>query len=295
MGLTDTGGFVGSPLYMSPEQVQSSKDVDARADVWSLGCVLYATIAGRAPHQDIESLGRLVIAICSTPAPPLRDVAPGVPEEVAAVVHRALAIDPKGRTPSAAAMLEAIRALSPGGLALHEEMLPSLWTVAHADTVPPNGVRPASDAGSTWPDTTSGGQETSRSTGTWSAGRRTLPVLAAVLALGVGGALGYLLSRPDRRVASAALSSPGSASASPPASSGASTVVKDDAASKPAAFGELSARATPPSATAPRAPVVAKAVKGAAVVRPPAVVVPVAPPTSPPKRTADPLIPADPP
>jgi hypothetical protein len=71
--------------------------------------------------------------------------------------------------------------------------------------------------------------------------------------------------------------------------------MKDEAAGEPAASEELSARATPPSTTAPRTPVVSKAITGVAVVRPPAVVVPVAPPTSPPKRSADPLIPADPP
>jgi eukaryotic-like serine/threonine-protein kinase len=261
LGLTDTGGFLGSPLYMSPEQVQSSKDVDARADVWSLGCVLYAALAGRAPHQDIESFGRLIVAICGTPAPPLRDVAPGVPEEVAAVVHRALAIDPAERTPSAAAMLEAIRALSPGGLALREEML-------HAGPAVPRSERPARS------DTTTGGQE-----GAWRAGRRARVALVAVLAVGIGGALGYLLTRPAGPVAVASPSSMGAAPAMPPAPS--STEVKGDVTSKP-----------PPEAP-PRAPVVSKIVTPPAVVRAP--VVPVAPRTSSPKSTADPLIPADPP
>jgi serine/threonine-protein kinase len=313
MSLTDTGGFVGSPLYMSPEQVQSSKNVDARADVWSLGCVLYAAMAGRAPHQHIESFARLVIAICGAAAPPLGDVAPGVPEEVAALVHRALAIDPEDRTPSAATMLEELRALLPGGLALHEEMLPDHW--------------PESNAGSARADTTTGGPfhdggsadsagsapktpERSRSAGPWTPRRRALVVLVAVLALGIGSTLGYGLTLPARGVATAP------PPPIPPAPSDASVVVTGTAASQPAVSAELSARPElPPSATAPSASAVSKTLVGARVVKPsvhdgssarsgdsagsapkpPAAAVLVAPPTSPPQRTADPLIPADPP
>jgi serine/threonine-protein kinase len=122
-GLTHTGGLLGSPLYMSPEQVQNSKGVDHRADLWSLGSTLYAALAGRAPHRDAESVGQLILAICSTEARPLRELAPWVRPELAAAVHRALAIDPAGRYPSAAAMLAALRPLVSRGFALREEML----------------------------------------------------------------------------------------------------------------------------------------------------------------------------
>ncbi len=108
---------------MSPEQVQNSKDVDRRADVWSLGTSLYCALTGRAPHQDAESPGKLIVTICGTPAPPLHERAPWVSPEVAEVVHRALAIDREQRWPSAGAMLEAIRRLAPDGFALREDML----------------------------------------------------------------------------------------------------------------------------------------------------------------------------
>jgi serine/threonine-protein kinase len=279
MSLTDTGGFLGSPLYMSPEQVQSSKDVDARADVWSLGSVLYAAMAGRAPHQGIASLGKLVVTICGTPAPPLRDFARGVPEEVAAVVHRALAIDPDERWSSATAMLEAIRALSPGGVMLPEEMLPERWGVARAHTVAPSRVRPEVDP---------------RRTTSRPAGRRALLLVVPLLALGIGSALGYRLTRPGARVASAP-PSVGSGSAIAPAaslSSGASAAVEGDAAGMPSVevAGVERTTSTPP-ATARRAPAVSKPSTGPAAVRPTADIVPAAPPT----RTADPLIPAEPP
>jgi serine/threonine-protein kinase len=121
--LTQTGSFLGSPLYMSPEQVQSSRNVDRRTDLWSLGVALYCSLAGRAPHQDAEFVANLIIAICGAPTPPVQERAPWVRPEIAEVVHRALAIDPEQRWPSAAAMLEAILLLTPEGLALREEML----------------------------------------------------------------------------------------------------------------------------------------------------------------------------
>lgn len=139
-GLTTTGGFLGSPLYMSPEQVQSSRDVDHRTDLWSLGSVLYAALAGRAPFEHLASLGQLLVTICISPPPRLSDVAPWVPPEVAEVVHRALVIRPDERYPSAAAMLEAIRGLVPSA-ALREEMLAPSGERAReviASTMPPS-------------------------------------------------------------------------------------------------------------------------------------------------------------
>src|SRR5262249_35174784 len=97
--------------------------VDPRTDVWSLASVLYCALAGVAPHQEVKTVGRLFVAIGASPAPPLRERAPWVSPELAEVVHAALAIDLAQRTPSAAAMLEAIQKLAPGGFALREEML----------------------------------------------------------------------------------------------------------------------------------------------------------------------------
>jgi serine/threonine-protein kinase len=131
-GLTATGGFLGSPLYMSPEQVQNSRDVDHRTDLWSLGSALYCALAGRAPHQHATSVGQLLVAICTSPPPPLSEVAPWVPREVAKVVDLALERRPADRYPTAAAMFDAIRELVPSGPALAEEML-----------ISSSGLRPA--------------------------------------------------------------------------------------------------------------------------------------------------------
>ncbi|XXX72054.1 serine/threonine-protein kinase [Sorangium sp. So ce134] len=122
-GLTNTGSVLGSPLYMSPEQVQSGRDVDHRTDLWSLASALYCALAGHAPYQQVGTLGKLVFTICSTPPLPLHEVAPWVPVEVAAVIHGALALDPAARYPSAAAMLAAMRPLLTGGTALAPSMM----------------------------------------------------------------------------------------------------------------------------------------------------------------------------
>ncbi|WP_437643454.1 serine/threonine-protein kinase [Sorangium sp. So ce362] len=122
-GLTNTGILLGSPLYMSPEQVLNGRDVDHRTDLWSLASALYCALAGHAPYQQVGTVGKLVFTICSTPPLPLHEVAPWVPVEVAAVLHGALALDPAARYPSAAAMLAAMRPLLTGGTELDPSML----------------------------------------------------------------------------------------------------------------------------------------------------------------------------
>ena len=121
--LTRTGSMMGSPLYMSPEQAVGSKAIDHRTDVWSLGAVLYEVLTGRSPHHSAQTLGQLIMAICSAPPLPLTQVAPSVPREVADIVQRALRLDPNERFQSAAEMRDAIRQLLPSGTNVTESML----------------------------------------------------------------------------------------------------------------------------------------------------------------------------
>ncbi len=125
-GFTRTGSMLGSPLYMSPEQAMGLKTVDQRTDIWSLGAVLYEVLSGRTPHFGKDTLGQLIMAICSAPPEPIQSVAPWIAPEVSAVVHRALRLDPAQRYQSAAEMREAIRALLPSGFNLSEAMLTPL-------------------------------------------------------------------------------------------------------------------------------------------------------------------------
>lgn len=141
-GLTRTGTMLGSPLYMSPEQARGVKTIDHRADIWSLGVVMYELLTGRTPYHHIEALGELIIAICSEPPRPVQDFAGWVSPEVAAVVHRALKAQAADRFQSAGEMLEAIKPLLSGGMSLEEPMLVSLsetnrQMVAKRLTMPP--------------------------------------------------------------------------------------------------------------------------------------------------------------
>ncbi|MCC6526123.1 MAG: protein kinase [Polyangiaceae bacterium] len=143
VSLTQTGSMLGSPMYMSPEQARGLKTIDGRADLWSLGVVLYQLLCGRTPYQDVEGLGELIITICSEEPKPLGTLAPWVPEPIAAAVHAALKLASKDRYQSAAEMLEALgRCLGGDG---HDE---SLFTIRQGMVVAAN---PASVAAGTGP------------------------------------------------------------------------------------------------------------------------------------------------
>jgi serine/threonine protein kinase len=92
---TDDGGVLGSPPYMSPEQVRDPKAVDARTDVWSLGVVLYKILSGAVPY-DGDSVGEVFAKVLERPYPSLR-VTTDVPEAIDAIVQRCLAKDREER------------------------------------------------------------------------------------------------------------------------------------------------------------------------------------------------------
>ncbi|HVV88436.1 MAG TPA: serine/threonine-protein kinase, partial [Kofleriaceae bacterium] len=97
---TTTGAIMGTPLYMSPEQCEGARKVDHRADLYSLGCMLFEMIGGRPPFQS-EGVGGLIGMHLHVPAPHLRSVAPDAPAEVEAIVAKLLAKNPADRYQSA--------------------------------------------------------------------------------------------------------------------------------------------------------------------------------------------------
>ena len=118
--LTATHDIVGTPVYMSPEQTRGLKNIDFRSDIWSVGMVLYRCLAGRPGYDVPGSLAAFIAAVVAGPPEPLVSVAPWVPVEVARVVHRALAMNPAERYPTAAEMLADVEALLPGGAEIGE-------------------------------------------------------------------------------------------------------------------------------------------------------------------------------
>ena len=113
--MTSTGTVMGTPHYMSPEQVKGLK-ADARSDVFALGCVFYELLSGRKPF-DAESMHGVLFKVMQDDPAPLAEVAPEVPHALVQVVERALAKDPAERFQSAGELLAGLRLARAAGTA----------------------------------------------------------------------------------------------------------------------------------------------------------------------------------
>jgi predicted Ser/Thr protein kinase len=110
---TKTSALMGSPLYMSPEQLRSSKDVDARTDIYALGVVLYQLVSGATPF-DASTLGEVAEKIQRGDFPPLRARAPRASAQLEAVVSRCMASDRNARFASATELMAALASTAEG-------------------------------------------------------------------------------------------------------------------------------------------------------------------------------------
>jgi serine/threonine-protein kinase len=96
LSLTSTAEIVGSPNYMSPEQLRAAKLADARSDIWALGAILYELLTGYVPFQA-ETLTQLCTMVLQDPPRPLHDLRADVPIGVIHVIERCLEKDPARR------------------------------------------------------------------------------------------------------------------------------------------------------------------------------------------------------
>jgi serine/threonine-protein kinase len=110
--ITDSLLIMGSPGWMSPEQMRSTRDVDARADIWALGAVLYRALTGTVPYQA-ETIAQLYASLhADKPVPPSK-IKPGLPEALDAVILQALAAEPDARYRNVSQLADALADFGP--------------------------------------------------------------------------------------------------------------------------------------------------------------------------------------
>jgi serine/threonine-protein kinase len=118
LGITTTRTLLGSPTYMSPEQMHSAKEVDGRTDIWALGVILYELIAGQAPFSA-STLPELAIQIATEPPLPLRAAGLDVPVGLERIVSRCLEKDRNKRFPDVGSLAAALTEFAPLTAGLH--------------------------------------------------------------------------------------------------------------------------------------------------------------------------------
>jgi serine/threonine-protein kinase len=230
--LTRTGSMLGSPLYMSPEQARgNTKNIDSRADIWSLGVVLYQALTGRTPWHEITALGELILAICQDAPRPVQELAPWVSDEVAAVVDTALRKRADERYQTAKEMFEAIRPLLANNWTIHEAMLVSLDDSGGAGAAPRVTMSPrlshvgsGSQPGVTGRSLHDDGRlsqspaQPAAGAGSTGSSRATVGIAAALaLALGIGGTYAFnARSHPTPPAAPLTQATPSAVAAPPP-------------------------------------------------------------------------------
>ena len=111
--VTNVGTAMGSPSYMAPEQCRDASSVDRRADVYSLGCSLYALLCGRAPFTGATAV-EVITKHLNEPPPPLAKVMPTAPRELADIVDKTLRKEPADRYQDMGELIEAIQSWQAG-------------------------------------------------------------------------------------------------------------------------------------------------------------------------------------
>jgi serine/threonine-protein kinase len=267
--LTATNTIMGTPRYMSPEQVRSLKEVDHRSDLWALGVVLFELVAG-APPFDAQTSTALCAMIAMDPPTPLRQRCIDAPAELEAVILRCLQKDPGWRFQDVAALAEALAPFaSERGRcsAMRVSRVVRGDRPAGATTYPPGAALGYAQPTTAQGTTQQGWQPTGAATVTGAPARRGSSALGtAMLGLVAGVVLhsllagGGWLAYSHRAAAVESASAPGAPAAAPPTpvasvgSSGPAAVTSTIAGGVKKPGGGAASAAAPKGVVAPVAP-----------------------------------------
>jgi eukaryotic-like serine/threonine-protein kinase len=296
MGMTKTKAVMGSPLYMSPEQMQSTRDVDARTDIWALGVILYELLTGRVPFNG-ETFAELVMKIGTAPPESLCGLRADVPPALEAAVLRCLEKDRTKRYANVAELASDLSRFGPKRARASVDRISRVIQTAGLSerpvpSPPSSGDTAAQSSGAVVPTMSSWGHTSPPM------GRRGGLIASGVVAvLLIGGAV-VAVSRSAGRSEPAAMPAPPSAepaAASAPVLAAAPQPVAAEKMAAEPAVAAPSAAPIPVTSTRP-APPVARG-RASAPVGKPAAAAPAEPAAPPPPQpaAAAPAEPAAPP
>ena len=193
---TTTGAVLGSPAYMSPEQARGEPDIDGRADVWSLGVILFEALTGSLPF-DAPNYNALMMTIITRPHRPAHELSPGVPVEISRIIDRCLAKDRSQRIGTARELAEL---LETAAASRHSGAFPGLGPRIPTlmpgpapyllPSIPPPPGMPNMTSQGPWSEGQSTQPARSRSSTTWAG------VAMLLVAVSLGGVLALLRLRP---------------------------------------------------------------------------------------------------
>jgi eukaryotic-like serine/threonine-protein kinase len=186
--MTSTSAMLGSPLYMSPEQLEAAKDVDARTDIWALGVILHELVTGGPPF-NADTLASVLLKIVTKPAPRIRQQRLDAPPELEAIILKCLEKAPEQRYPTIGALAVALAELGPQRAMTSLGRITGILRTASTASVTPmrpsaSDTRPGAEAQELVASNTAGPWAKTRGTSKRSQG--VLVGMAGVAMLGLG-------------------------------------------------------------------------------------------------------------